>query len=92
MRTVCFQFASRSRFEFQIGFTQLANNLLHLVTFLRHSERPFRARSPENVHSLTQIGGRLGLGSVASVFKNSCGSRVERVRSFLVSLLSMTNE
>ena len=40
---------------FQIGFTQLGNDQVHCVTFLRHSESPFRAVLPSKILSLTMV-------------------------------------
>jgi hypothetical protein len=41
--------------EFNIGSTQLGNNLIHCVTFLRHSGSLFRAVRPIKIFSLTMV-------------------------------------
>jgi hypothetical protein len=49
--------------NFHVGFTKFGNDLIHCVTFLRHSESPFRAVSPSKILSLTTVqfyGGRSG--------------------------------
>ena len=41
--------------RFHIGFTKLGNDLIYCVTFLRHSESPFRAVRPIKILSLTMV-------------------------------------
>ena len=40
---------------FHVGFTKLGNDLIHCVTFLRHSESPFRAVRAIKILSLTMV-------------------------------------
>ena len=50
--------------QLNIGFTQLGNDLIHCMTFLVHSESPFRAIRPSKILSLTMVqfyGGRSSL-------------------------------
>ncbi len=38
-----------------MSYTQLGNDLIHCVTFRRHSESPFRAVRPSKILSLTMV-------------------------------------
>ena len=70
--------------EFNIGFTKFGNDLIHCVTFLRHSESPFRAVRPSKILSLTMVqfyGGR----SCLPLFPNEA-SLLRLVTAVLVEL------